>query len=63
MNLSFIIDYRTNWGEAVYINGNIPQLGNGDKSKAVKLDLYGEQTWKPAFPSRMIPPISNMPIL
>ena len=46
MNLSFIIDYRTNWGEAVYITGNIPQLGNGDKSKAVKLDLYGEQTWK-----------------
>ena len=39
MNLSFIIDYRTNWGEAVYITGNIPQLGNGDKSKAVKLDL------------------------
>ena len=43
MNLSFIIDYRTNWGEAVYITGNIPQLGNGDKSKAVKLDLYGDR--------------------
>lgn len=46
MNLSFNVDYRTNWGESVYLTGNIPQLGNGDKSKAVKLDLYGEQTWK-----------------
>lgn len=46
MNLSFNIDYRTNWGESLYITGNIPALGNGDKSKAVKLDLYGEQLWK-----------------
>ncbi len=46
MNLSFNIDYRTNWGEAVYLTGDLPELGNGDRSKAIKLDLYGEQTWK-----------------
>ena len=46
MNLSFNIDYRTRWGESVYITGDIPALGNGDKSKALKLNLYGEQTWK-----------------
>lgn len=46
MNLSFNIDYRTNWGESIYITGNIPALGNGDLSKALKLDLYGEQLWK-----------------
>ncbi len=43
MNLSFHIDYRTNWGESVYLTGNIPALGNGDKNKAVKLDLFGSQ--------------------
>ena len=43
---SFNIDYRTNWGEAVYLTGDLPELGNGDRSKAIKLDLYGEQTWK-----------------
>jgi len=46
MNLSFSIDYRTNWGEALYITGNIPALGNGDETKALKLELYGEQTLK-----------------
>ena len=46
MYLSFNVDYRTAWGESVYITGSIPELGNGDKSKARKLDLYGEQTWK-----------------
>lgn len=46
MNLSFSIDYRTNWGESVYITGDLPAFGNGDKSRAIKLDLFGEQTWK-----------------
>lgn len=45
MNLSFNIDYRTNWGEAVYLTGNIPELGNGDLNKAVKLTLDGDQSW------------------
>ncbi len=34
MNLSFNIDYRTNWGESIYITGNIPALGNGDLSSS-----------------------------
>lgn len=45
MNLSFNIDYRTNWGEAVYLTGNIPELGNGDLDKAMKLNLNGDQSW------------------
>ncbi len=45
MNLSFNIDYRTNWGESVYLTGNIPELGNGDLSQAVKLELSGDQHW------------------
>lgn len=46
MILSFNVDYRTNWGEALYLTADIPQLGNGDHAKAIKLELYGEQTWK-----------------
>lgn len=46
MILSFNVDYRTNWGESLYLTGDIPQLGNGDRAHAVKLELYGEQTWK-----------------
>ncbi len=46
MILSFNVDYRTNWGEAIYLTADIPHLGNGDHAKAVKLELYGEQSWK-----------------
>lgn len=45
MKLSFNIDYRTNWGESVYITGNIPELGGGDFSKALKLELDGVESW------------------
>ena len=46
MNVSFSVDYRTNWGESLYITGDIPALGSGDHSKALKLTLCGQQSWK-----------------
>ena len=45
MKLSFYIDYRTHWGESLYITGDVPVMGDGDESKAVKMELKGEQTW------------------
>ncbi len=45
MKISFIINYRTNWGESVYISGDIPQLGNGNELEAVKLQLDGTEKW------------------
>jgi len=45
MNISFNIDYRTNWGESVYMTGNIPELGGGDENKAVKMEFDGRHTW------------------
>ena len=27
MKITFNIDYRTNWGESLYIVGTIPELG------------------------------------
>ena len=45
MKLSFNIDYRTNWGESVYLCGDIEALGANDEAKAVKLDLEGAEHW------------------
>ena len=45
MKLTFNIDYRTNWGEAVYLSGDITKLGSGKFDKARKLELIGEQHW------------------
>ncbi len=45
MKISFNIDYRTQWGESVYILGDIPQLGYGDESRALKMELDGVGVW------------------
>ena len=45
MKLTFHIDYRTNWGESVYLCGNIDALGNGEKTKAAKMMLTGNDKW------------------
>ena len=45
MKILFNIGYRTNWGESVYISGNIPELGNGDETQALKLNLNGNESW------------------
>ena len=45
MKLSFHIDYRTNWGESVYITGPVAALGGGDPAKAPKLELHNDSKW------------------
>lgn len=45
MKLNFNIDYRTNWGESLYICGTVPGLGGGDESRAVKLQQSGLSKW------------------
>ena len=46
MKVSFNIDYRTNWGESVYLVGSCSALGENDKSRAIKLALEGAEAWK-----------------
>lgn len=46
MKLTFNIDYRTNWGESLFLTGPLPQLGKGDYADAVKLQLIGQSTWQ-----------------
>ena len=45
MKLTLNINYRTNWGESVYITGDIPALGSGDYAKAPKLTVKGSSDW------------------
>ena len=46
MKLTFHVNYHTKWGENLYICGNIPALGNGIESKAVKMDIEGDRDWR-----------------
>lgn len=45
MKLTINLNYRTQWGESVYIVGNITQLGDGDELKAARMSLMGYDTW------------------
>lgn len=45
MKLIFNIDYRTNWGESVYLIGSIPELGGNQERDAIKMDFDGVSKW------------------
>lgn len=45
MKLIFKINYRTAWGERLYVVGNIAALGNGERSKALPLSYVGDGMW------------------
>ena len=46
MEISFVINYHTDWGESLYLCGNIPELGDGDIHRAVEMTLVSPDTWK-----------------
>ena len=35
MIIHFSINFRTTWGQNLYISGSLPELGGGDPAKAV----------------------------
>lgn len=37
--------YTTQWGEEMYVVGNVPELGNWDPANAVKLNWVDSDTW------------------
>ena len=45
MKVTFNIDYRTNWGESVYITGNLPVFGGNDLAKAHVMHFDGNGKW------------------
>lgn len=49
MKVTFYIDYKTNWGESLYIVGNCKELGNNDNSNAIKMELKSGTLWAYTF--------------
>lgn len=45
MKLTFSIDYRTVWGESVYVTGSIAELGNGSLKDAMRMECDGGSSW------------------
>lgn len=37
VNYNFTKEYQTNFGEAVYLSGSLPELGKWDLSKAIRM--------------------------
>ena len=50
MKLHFKISYFTQWGQSLYVVGNIPELGNDDASKAVPMHFVPSETWELVLP-------------
>lgn len=46
MKITLNINYHTQWGESLFVSGNIPELGNGDARKAVEMSLTSPDMWQ-----------------
>ena len=46
MKITFNIEYFTEFGQNLYISGNIPELGSWQQEKAVRMDFSGNGQWK-----------------
>ncbi len=49
MKIRIHLGYHTEWGEAVYISGSIPQLGASDKTSAPIMELKAPDIWSISF--------------
>ena len=45
MKIHFKIPYFTYWGQKLMVSGNIPELGNGDITKALSLNYQSTENW------------------
>ncbi|MDE6443457.1 MAG: 4-alpha-glucanotransferase [Muribaculaceae bacterium] len=46
MKISFNLNYHTEWGEAIYLCGDLLQLGSGDPREAIEMKLTAPDTWE-----------------
>ncbi|MGM9804722.1 MAG: 4-alpha-glucanotransferase [Muribaculaceae bacterium] len=49
MRITLTINYRTKWGESVFVTGNIDALGNGSIEKAMRLEPSYDSNWIAKF--------------
>ena len=45
MKLTFNIEYRTHWGESLYLVADTPMFGGGDIAKALKMSVRDGALW------------------
>lgn len=46
MQIKFQIDYRTRWGQAIFVSGSLPELGKWDIEKALPLSPTTGEHWE-----------------
>jgi len=46
MKVTFNINYRTRWGEALYISGDLQELGSGNDHAAIQMNYLGGENWQ-----------------
>ncbi|MDD6314844.1 MAG: 4-alpha-glucanotransferase [Porphyromonadaceae bacterium] len=46
MRISLNINYRTQWGEQLYVSGDIPALGSGNEHAAPAMKMVGPAQWR-----------------
>ena len=46
MKISINVNYHTQWGESLYIGGDLIQLGGGDPREALEMNLISPDLWK-----------------
>lgn len=52
MKIKFHLKYSTHLGENIFVVGDIPELGNGDKSKALPMQFFNESEWYVEFETK-----------
>ena len=45
MKLTFNVNYRTEWGESLFLTGSIRELGGNEVALAVPMKLEGAESW------------------
>ena len=46
MKISFNLNYHTQWGESLYLCGDLVQLGAGDPKDALEMSLVSPDLWR-----------------
>jgi 4-alpha-glucanotransferase len=45
MTLHLYLKYNTRWGQELFVCGNAPEMGGGDRKKALALSYFNDQYW------------------
>ncbi|NDV77409.1 4-alpha-glucanotransferase [Dysgonomonas sp. 511] len=49
MKIKLHVNYKTNWGQTLFVCGSVPPLGNNDESNALEMVYTPESSWSVEF--------------